>query len=169
MTPNILEFISNIRPTLKGKVLDVGSLDVNGTPRGVLGRGAKYTGVDRREGPNVDKVMSGHKLKFRSNMFDVVLCLDCLEHDELFWLTFKECHRVLKKGGRLVISVPGLGFPKHDHPSDFYRFTGEALTFLFQHMGMRKIHVEEAGNYAWTPEGVILLNNHAAVFGHAVK
>jgi SAM-dependent methyltransferase len=47
-------------------------------------------------------------LPFKQGYYDSVMCLDVIEHVPNMRLALNECHRVLKKGGRLCISVPGL-------------------------------------------------------------
>jgi SAM-dependent methyltransferase len=46
------------------------------------------------------------KLPFEEDSFDVVICLDVLEHIEEDFLVIAEIYRVLRKGGRFLISVP---------------------------------------------------------------
>ena len=162
MTPEIHDFVRGLK--LRGKTLEVGSLDVNGSVRELF---RDYIGVDMRPGKNVDKVANCHTLPFKSSSFQNVLSLDMLEHDEEFWLSVAEMRRVLRKGGRMVITVPGLGFPKHDHPFDFYRFTVEAVELMFK--GFRKVEVRAVGDYAWSPIGLITVNGFAAVHAHGVK
>lgn len=162
MTPEVREFIKSLR--LKGPVLEVGSMDVNGSVRDLFPR---YVGLDLRQGKNVDVQASGHALPFKDGTFAGVLCLETLEHDSEFWLTVPELKRVLRKGGHLVITVPGIGFPHHDHPFDFYRFTADAVARMFT--GMRKAAVAAVGNYAWTPPGMVYINGQAGVFAHGIK
>lgn len=107
---------------IKGRILEIGSLDVNGTPRDLF-VGTDYIGVDIRPGPGVDKVMSGAKLGFPDASFDGVLYLETMEHDRTFWLTLSEIARVLKDGGRVIITTRGIGYPLHNHPGDYFRFT----------------------------------------------
>ena len=72
-------------------------------------------GRDRRDGflnvdiaplPEVDLVASlgTHRLPFRDDTFDVVLCRDILEHVEVV-PAIREVHRVLAPGGAAVISA----------------------------------------------------------------
>jgi SAM-dependent methyltransferase len=109
--------------------LEVGSLDVNGTIRDMF-PGTDYTGIDIRPGPGVDQVMSGAKLEFPDNSFDGVLYLETMEHDKTFWLTLSEIARVLKEGGRLVITTRGIGYPLHNYPGDYFRFTEQVFEEL---------------------------------------
>ena len=115
------------------KVLEVGSLDVNGIITDLFPAGT-FTGVDMREGSNVDVVMNGHDLvsKFGEEAFDVVACFDTLEHDDKFWLTVEQMRKVLKKGGWMLIGVPGRNCPAHDHPSDYWRFMFGAFNVFFE-------------------------------------
>lgn len=68
-------------------------------------------------------MMEGAALEFPDKSFDGVLYLETMEHDRTFWLTLAEIGRVLKEGGRLIITTRGIGFPLHNHPHDYYRFT----------------------------------------------
>jgi ubiquinone/menaquinone biosynthesis C-methylase UbiE len=53
-------------------------------------------------------VMPGEKLTFKDNSFDYILLSSVLHHmdDELCKAVFKECSRVIKKDGRVVILEP---------------------------------------------------------------
>jgi predicted SAM-dependent methyltransferase len=44
----------------------------------------------------------------------------------------KEIYRVLKPGGAVIVTVPGIGFKRHDFPSDYWRFTAAGLKALIQ-------------------------------------
>lgn len=127
MTQRVYEFVKNLE--LKGRILEVGSLDVNGNVKELFDN---YTGVDMRPGKNVDVVAKANNLPFFNESFDHVLCLETLEHDDCFWKSILEMKRVLKKGGKLVITVPGIEFPKHEYPKDYWRFTKEAVEVLLQ-------------------------------------
>jgi ubiquinone/menaquinone biosynthesis C-methylase UbiE len=49
---------------------------------------------------------SAEKLPFAEGYFDVVLMLDVIEHIRNDKEVIRECTRVLRKGGRLILSVP---------------------------------------------------------------
>lgn len=132
MTPAVHLFVKtwvdklNLRDQ---KCLDVGSLDVCGNVADLF---TDYLGVDMRMGKNVMKVMNSHRLLFDDAQFDVVTCLDMLEHDDQPFDTAGEIYRVIKPGGYVIVTVPYLGHVKHDHPSDYWRFTKEAIEVLFR-------------------------------------
>jgi len=111
-------------------ILEVGSLDVNGSVRELF-RGF-YTGVDIREGPGVDYIGSGHDLPslFRGDKFDVVVCTEVLEHDPAFWLTLAGIRAVLRPGGSLLLTTRGNGFGEHREPTDLWRFMPDSLEVL---------------------------------------
>lgn len=116
------------------RVLDVGSRDINGTVVQAFRESKKelpksYVGIDMIEGSNVDIVLNGHDIHkmFPNPIFDLVTCCETLEHDNKFWLTVEQMRKVLKPGGYLLITAPGINFFHHDYPSDYYRFTEEAF------------------------------------------
>lgn len=125
MTDGVMVWVASLR--LSGRTPDVGSFDVNGCVRSLFD---DYLGLDMRPGPNVDIVADAHALPFLDRSFDTVLCLEMLEHDAAFWLTLPELARVTKPGGVVAVTARGNGFPKHDYPSDYWRFTTDAMTVL---------------------------------------
>jgi SAM-dependent methyltransferase len=48
----------------------------------------------------------GTNLSFKDETFDAILSFDVFEHIPDYQIAFKESHRVLKKGGRMLFSVP---------------------------------------------------------------
>jgi SAM-dependent methyltransferase len=107
-----------------GNVLEIGSLNVNGEVRDLFADATKYTGVDMCEGEGVNIKINGHDLmgEFDAGTFDTIICLNTLEHDDLFWQTLFCINSLIKKDGILIISTPTFGFPQHNHPEDYYRF-----------------------------------------------
>src|SRR5205085_2657058 len=51
------------------------------------------------------------------------------EHVPRFWRGFQEVHRVLRPDGALLVCCP-FYFHIHSYPSDYWRFTPEALQLL---------------------------------------
>lgn len=64
-----------------------------------------------------------HCLPFQDHTFDLVLCLDVLEHLQDEKQVLEELNRVVKPGGILVFSVPAFSWlwGKHDELNDHYR------------------------------------------------
>jgi predicted SAM-dependent methyltransferase len=129
VTPTNKKWIEKRLDMLKPvTTVEIGSLDVNGR----IERTGYYVGIDMQSGPNVDIVRNAHDLQFRDDKIHCVVCCDMLEHDDAPWETAKEIHRVLTPGGAVLVTVPGIGFKRHDFPSDYWRFTAAGLKALFK-------------------------------------
>lgn len=155
MTPRIQAFVRDLvrrgAVDMNGNTLEIGSMDINGNVRQYFH--GPYLGVDMREGPCVDMVANAHYLgELASNSYDTVLCLEMLEHDDAFWLTAQEIIRLVKKpGGVVVVTAPGNGFPHHEYPSDYWRFTADGLKALFRHYAPgAAIYGTESGQTVFT-------------------
>ena len=136
------------------RVLDVGSLDVNGSNRWAF-HDCLHTGIDLIPGPNVDEVESAiQHAKTHQGFYDVVLCTEVLEHDENAHETMHALLSMLRSYGLLIITCAGPDRPEHgthrcnptDSPAtlDHYQNlsqldfmeaygNGEMLTFKFQY------------------------------------
>lgn len=96
------------------KVLDCGSLDVNGTLRDFFTRESIYVGVDLRPGRNVDIVGRVDDLTaFPDGYFDTVVSAEMLEHDEFWPLSLRMMYRLLRPGGLLAFSCAAPGRAEH--------------------------------------------------------
>lgn len=111
------------------RILELGS--------GPLVRGKYYYSTERLFDTSNDFIKSdvvkefGHPIidvtaMKSSGEFDVILCLNVLEHVYEFQKAIDNMHKALKKGGTLIIAVP-FGYPLHDEPGDYWRFTEHTL------------------------------------------
>ena len=123
MTPHIIQWLAKQASKIKGRVLEVGSYNVNGSPRCVI-QAQEYIGVDMAPGPGVDIVCNAHDLieRFGRESFDVVISCEMIEHDSDPAKSVEAMRAVLKPGGLLVITSPANGFPEHRFPKDYFRF-----------------------------------------------
>jgi SAM-dependent methyltransferase len=62
--------------------------------------------------------------------FDVALCLQVLEHVPDPGAAVRELHRVVRPGGRVLLSTHGV-YPFHPNPDDLWRWTSQGLERLF--------------------------------------
>ena len=123
---------------IKGRVLEVGSFNVNGTIRPLFAdkmRFPEYVGIDMREGKGVDVVMDSNSLQYPDDSWDVVVSCDTLEHDRHPWESLKEFHRVLRPDGWLVVIAAGIRFHEHHYPDDYWRVTASGMKALMEYGG----------------------------------
>ncbi len=119
-------------------LLEVGSQDVNGSPREALVpyKPKKYIGVDFAHAKGVDVVMDVKDLTtyFGIDCFDVVISTEMLEHAQDWRTAVSQMKAVLKPGGLLVVTARGPGFPYHGYPHDYWRYTVEDFNKIFGDM-----------------------------------
>lgn len=109
----------------KTKVLDVGSLDINGNNRYLFDH-CTYTGIDIGAGPNVDIIAPVHEYEKTVNSFlskikrgffnvqyDVVISCEMLEHDKYWEKSLRAMYKLLRPGGLLIITAAGVGRAPH--------------------------------------------------------
>ncbi len=73
-----------------------------------------------------------------SEKYDVILCLNVLEHVFETEKALQNLYRALKRAGTIYIAVPVL-FPLHDEPHDYWRFTEHSLRRLLKEFSEVKI------------------------------
>lgn len=149
MTSVVLNFLQKVKQRIgtPTTILEVGSLNVNGSARSVFQTAnTSYIGIDQCEGRDVDIVLDGKNMfsdpRIVEGMFDLVICVETLEHDPYFWITIENMKKALKKGGWLIITTPAIMVQKHNYPSDFYRFFGDTYKTVF-FKDMVNVFVEE--------------------------
>lgn len=126
-------------------IVEIGSQNVNGSLRDHAPQGAPYCGVDTSAGSGVDVVLQNpYKLPFSDGTFDVAITSSCLEHSEMFWLSFLEGIRILKDDGIMYCNIPSSRCPYHRYPVDCWRFAPDAAKGL-----------QTWGRYNGIPVGVL--------------
>ena len=109
-----LEMVASAVPS-SSRVLDVGCGTGEMAGR-LIDRGYDVSGVDiaepmvhrarERWGADRFKVADGEHLPFDDNTFEAVVCLGVIEYQDADERTLREIRRVLKPGGRAVLSTP---------------------------------------------------------------
>ena len=111
------EFIGRIRDIFPGhfrhaRVLEIGSLDINGTIRGLF-TDCDYTGIDVGPGPGVDVVCAGQDFDAPDESYDVVISCEAMEHNPYWAETFTNMVRLAKPGGLVLMTCATLGRKEH--------------------------------------------------------
>jgi SAM-dependent methyltransferase len=120
---------------LPGPILEIGSYQVAGQESLANLRhmfpGKRFHGIDIRPGPGVDQVADVEVLPLENASVGTVLALNTFEHVPRFWRGFEEIYRVLRPDGAVLVSCP-FYFRIHNFPSDYWRFSPEALGVLLE-------------------------------------
>lgn len=105
----------------------------------------RYDVLNIAEGPDVTVVGDIQSCpQIADNTYDVVVCTQVLEHVPNPFRAAAELHRILKPGGRLLLTVPA-AYPYHAVPQDYWRFTRDSLQLLFGEL-FREVQIEPWGN-----------------------
>jgi len=131
-----------------GRILAVGSKDINGSCRGEF-PGWEYIGCDLDPGKNVDVVIADpyNWSEFPGHYFDVVISCSAFEHMEYPWLAIKEIERVARN---LVAIVVPQDCPEHKCPLDCYRYYPDGLRALAKWAGLKVLEVYRTKGEKWT-------------------
>jgi SAM-dependent methyltransferase len=95
----------------------------------------EYVGVDIERTEHADLVGSIERIPVDDASFDVVLCIQVLEHVDDPSQGIRELHRVTRPGGRVLLSTHGT-HAFHPSPADHWRWTHTGLERLFETSGL---------------------------------
>ena len=96
------------------RIIDFGSLDINGGPHHLLKPlDCEYIGVDLAEGANVNLVSRGELVDYPTASFDIAMSSELFEHTPTWREIFYNMCRLTKPGGIVVLSCAGRFRPEH--------------------------------------------------------
>jgi len=135
---NQLLFVRKHAEHLHGPYLEVGARDYGSTQdlQAALVGEEEYVRVDMEDGPRVDVVVDltepfdAVDAKLGGRRFGTAFCLSVLEHCGQPFVMAENLTRLVRPGGRVVVSVP-FAWRFHAYPSDYWRFTHEGVKRLF--------------------------------------
>jgi len=138
--------------SLSGKLLDIGC---GSKPYQSLFHVEEYLGLDidsenSRKRGIADYFYDGNTFPIESESFDSALCNQVLEHVFNPDAFLSEIHRVLKRDGKLLLTVPFV-WDEHEQPFDYARYSSFGLKALLEKNGFRIIQHEKIGADASTP------------------
>jgi SAM-dependent methyltransferase len=134
-------------------VVEMGSLNINGTVRVLFENPKNYVGIDLGEGSGVDVVCRGEEYDAPDESFDVAISAECFEHNPQWAETFENMYRLTRKGGLITFTCASTGRPEHgtsrtskaDSPftNDYYRnLTEENFRPLVDKLGFNSVYFE---------------------------
>jgi glycosyltransferase involved in cell wall biosynthesis len=149
---------------IKGNVLEIGERIY--TKKFGLDK-VKNSHIFHADASHPDATYSGdiaRAVEIPDDFYDCVIFTQTLQYIYDFEGAVKQLHRILKPGGALLFTVPGLSQISHDQWSDLwlYNFTSSALEKIFSRSFSQKSHleIESFGN---------VLTATAAMYGLAAE
>src|SRR4051812_12796428 len=104
----------------------------------------EHVGVDHPASPHaltsVDVLATAYDVPLPSESFDTVLMTEVLEHLERPEDALREALRLLRPGGKLILTAPFM-WPLHEEPRDFFRYSPHGLRHLFATAGYDDVEV----------------------------
>lgn len=116
--PQQQNFVANVKSVFphffsNTRVVEIGSLNINGTVRNFFENCKQYVGVDIGEGPGVDIVVEGQNYDAPSGSFDVAISAECFEHNPYWVETFQNMIRLVRPGGLVIFTCATYGRAEH--------------------------------------------------------
>ncbi|MBI5562228.1 MAG: class I SAM-dependent methyltransferase [Deltaproteobacteria bacterium] len=139
------EFASGLAPG--AVVIDVGA--GSGHYRGLF-PGMRYVAVDmgleQKSRKGLDVAADVRALPFGDACADAAVCIEVMEHVFDAGALLAEIKRVLRPGGRLLLTTP-LCLGEHMQPYDYFRYTRYGLEKTVSASGLQLVKVEPRGGY----------------------
>lgn len=107
-----------------------------------------YIGIDFYKTEQAKMVADlNSNIPVADNSFDTALCISVLEHLLEPQNALNEIYRILKPGGHLLLTTPWI-FPFHGEPNDYFRYSRNALEYMFQKSGFDIVSITPTGGKA---------------------
>lgn len=142
--------IKKLSPQLSGKLMDFGC---GRKPYEKFFRVDEYIGIDMEHtghehtNSKVDVFYDGKNIPFPNDSFDSVFCSEVLEHVFNLEEVLTEIRRVMKTGGKILITVP-FSWNEHEVPFDFGRYTSFGIKHVLEKNGFEVSTLIKSGNFA---------------------
>lgn len=153
MHPEAYEFVEQCRAKLGDismcRVVELGSRDVNGSPRSLFTGAASYLGIDSSPGPGVDVVEDAADWQ-PDGEYDIIICMETFEHTPRWVDILDVIVRALRYEGWCILTMatdprePHSCTPGNDPPlaaNEWYQ--NVSLSMLKLALQMRNFHIEE--------------------------
>lgn len=118
-------------------------------------RSHKACDFDAERG-DVDFACSADQIPMPDQSLDSILCTEVLEHVPEPLAVWKEFHRLLRPGGKVLLTTP-LYWPPHELPYDFYRYPEHGLRRMLSEAGFDLLEIVPRGG-PWAMWGQVTLH-----------
>lgn len=117
----------------------------------------EHVGVDHPESPHaltsVDVLATAYDIPLEAETFDTVLMTEVLEHLETPDAALAEAERLLRRGGKIILTTPFI-WVLHEEPRDFFRYTPHGLRYLLENAGFADVNVRPISGQ-WATLGLL--------------
>lgn len=135
--------IALLAPELEGDFLDVGCGTQPYRPYFKHINRKTACDFDANRGA-VDFACPADKIPLPDSCMDSILCTEVLEHVPNPLAVWREFHRLLRPGGRVLLATP-MYWPPHELPYDFYRYPEHGLRHLVKESGFELLAIIPRG------------------------
>jgi SAM-dependent methyltransferase len=159
---NLLNGIRKFSPRLDGKLLDFGC---GSKPYRDLFKVSEYVGLDFENtghphlNEQIDVFYDGKNIPFPDDHFDSVFSSEVFEHIFNLPEILQELNRILKPGGKLLITCP-FAICEHEVPNDFARYSSFGIRHLLESRGFKVLALEKSGTAIETIWQLRVMNWH---------
>jgi SAM-dependent methyltransferase len=164
---SLLKEIRLVANELTGKLLDFGC---GSKPyRSLFTAVNEYIGIDveneehDHKNEDIDIFYDGKNIPFEDETFDSILAGEVLEHVPDIHKSLSELYRVLKKDGKILITVPFV-WQEHEMPFDFRRFTTNGIEQLLVDNGFEVLSSKKSGSFFEVIVQLVMMYLHSIFY-----
>lgn len=130
MNNYVRDFAAKHADKLRGKVVEVGSRNINGSVKDII---PHRIGTDMCCGAEVDIICEAKDLldHFWPESVDAVMSFDCFEHIQEWRESLTAMWGILKPGGWLVMTMASPKKGRHAYPDDYWRAEWSHILQIF--------------------------------------
>jgi len=140
-----------------GTVVDVGA---GRAPYKKFIKCEKYVPLDIENLYNVPDMIVcdlNRAMPLQNSFCDLVIMTETLEHVKKPQFVLSEIFRILKPGGKLLMTSPFV-WPVHGSPNDHFRYTNFGIEYLLKENGFQDISVKPSNGYIYTMCQLLVIN-----------
>ena len=161
----LLSYIRKYAYHMKGRMMDFGC---GSKPYHSVFNVDEYIGVDfngqghSHENEQIDVFYDGQTIPFPDNHFDSIFSSEVFEHVFNLEEIVIELHRVLKPGGKILVTCP-FAIAEHEQPNDYARYSSFGLKHLFEKNNFKVVDYDKIGNSFETIRQIKIMYYHMEV------